>query len=215
MQSSSGDFINPTNEVGTSGGFLKLARNGQLVTVSSLIQKRAKVAENLIPVEAQLVACNHPTALVEFALWCLKRRKQFAVELPRKVQSLEVRKIQLRTEVERIDQLLAQDESSFEWTTDSGPMTSLVPRVIRKTDPCVAERNEVIDCNLNLPDQEICRVLDRNFTREGQGCDYVLKSWVSRYGVRTFIEAYRHPECRKKVHKLISVRRRVCSYPKA
>jgi len=94
-------------------------------------------------------------------------------------------------------------------------MTSLEPRVIRKTDPCVAERNEVIDCNLNRPDQEICRVLDRNFIREGQACDYVPKSWLSRYGVPTFIEAYRHPECRNKVHKLISVRRRHRRYPKS
>jgi hypothetical protein len=35
MQYSSGDLIDATNEVGFSGKFLELARNGQLVTVSA------------------------------------------------------------------------------------------------------------------------------------------------------------------------------------
>jgi hypothetical protein len=208
MSNSSGTFIDVINELGFSGIFLTLARNEQLVPASKAILERERIAKELSEVEDQLRACNNPVSLSELATWCAKGKRDFKSRLTQKAAKLEARKLQLSAKLQQIDQQLAQIDSSFEWTWDPSPMTSLVPRVARKTDPCVAERNEIIDANVDFTTQEICVALDRNFTRDGAvPCDQFPMGWFHDYGVATFREAYRHPECRSLVHKMISVRR--------
>ena len=214
MQDSSGDFIDVTNEVGTSGKFLELARNGQLVPTSEAIQERVRIARKLAEVEAKLRACNDPAKLAEFEKRYRKGGRNFESRLKELAANLEAQKSQLLAKMQQIDQQLV--ELGAEWTVDPAPMTSLVPRLVKKSDPSVAERNEVIDSHLDLSDMEICRLLDLHFARDGRvSCEHFPKNWERDYGVHAFTEAYRRPECRNRVHKLISVRRCLRSYPKA
>ena len=216
MQNSSGDFICVTNDVGMSGRFLELARSGRLVPVSEAIQDRVKIAKELVEVEGKLRACNDPVKLPEFAVWCITRKKNFEPELRKLAANLEARKSKLLAKLHKIDQLLDQEQFVEEWTVDAAPMTSLVPRLVRKSDPFVVERNEVIDSNLKLSTQEICKLLDRNFPRDSHGCcDQLPRFWPRDFQVDTFLAAYRHPKCRNRVHRLISGRRHPRSYPKA
>jgi hypothetical protein len=214
MKISSHDLIDVTNEVGISGKFLKLARNGRLVAVSGAIQNRAKIAKELAEVEGKLNACNDPATLSELAIWCSTRRGDFGPKLKKLAANLEYRKCRLLAALRGADQRLHQDELSLEWDVDpTALMTSLVPRLVRKSDQFVAERNEVIDRNLNLTHEEICRHLDQELGWEGRECgEHLPKTWVLRYRIDSFLAAYRHPKCRNLVHKLISVRRRLASY---
>jgi hypothetical protein len=215
MQTSSDDLIDVTNEIGFSGKFLELARNGQLATVSDAIVDRAKIATKLAEVEGKLKACNDPTRLAELEKWCRKRKQNFASRLRNVVADLENRKRLLLAEYRQIDQRIHQKELTVEWTADSAPMTSLVPRMVRKGDRCVAERDEVIYSVRHLSSLEVCKLLDQHFVRAGEIAESLPKKWFDHYRVHTFTEAYRHKECRKRVHKLISVQRRPRSYPKA
>jgi hypothetical protein len=214
MRNSSSEFIIVNNELGSSGQFMKLARNGQLMMVSKAIQHRSRLAKALVEIEGQLSACNDQASLAELAIWGLQRKRDFELNLRKLVASLETRKCQLLAEMHQIDQQLAQDHPSVEWTIYPTPLTSLVPRRVGKSDPYVVERNEVIDEHLSLSTEEICRLLDQHFARDGQVSDWIPKNWARDYEVDTFRDAYRHPQCRNLVHKLISVRRHVGGYPK-
>ena len=217
MQTSSDDFIDVTNDVGISGKFIELARNGQLVAVSEAIHDRVKVSRKLVEVEGKLKACNDPAGLAEFEKWCRKGKRNFESRLRKRVADLENQKCLLLAEYRQVDQRIHQKELAVEWTTDPSALTtSLVPRLVRKSDTFVAARNEIIDRNLSLTNEEICRHLDQEFGWEGRECgEHLPKPWVVRYHVGSFLDAYRHPKCRNLVHKLISVRRRLASYTRA
>src|ERR1700694_2397457 len=116
MQNSSSNFIVVTNEVGFSGVFLRLGRNGQLVAVSSLIQDRVKIAKRLAEIEGMLMACNDPARLAEYAQWCRKGKRDFESRLRKVVADLEDRKCLLLAELSEIDQRLDQEELNLEWT---------------------------------------------------------------------------------------------------
>ena len=51
MQVSSSNLITVRNELGTSGKFLELARNGRLIAVSEGMQYRAAITKELAEVE--------------------------------------------------------------------------------------------------------------------------------------------------------------------
>jgi hypothetical protein len=215
MQNSSGDLIDVTNEVGTSGYFMALARNGQLAAVSDAVLNRVKIAKELAEVEGKLNACNDPTSLAEFEKRYRKSKRTFEPRLQKLAADLEDRKCRLLAELRQIDQRLDPEELGGEWAVDPRPMTSLVPRLVRKGDTFVAERNEIIDRSASLPDFDVCKVLDQHFAREGEVSDTFPRSWERSHRVQTFTAAYLNPECRGKVHTLISKRRRLHSYPKA
>jgi hypothetical protein len=215
MQNSSDDLLDVTNEIGLSGKFLKLARNGQLAAVSSLIQNRVTIAKDLAAVEEKLKACNDPAMLAEFEKWCRKGKRDFEATLCKLAGGLEHRKCRLLGELRQIDQRLDQEEVDVEWAVNPAPMTSLVPRLERKGDTFVAERNEIIDENLRLSSKEICKLLDLEFGWEGRECgEHLPKTWVRSYRVDSFIAAYQHPKCRNLVHRLISGRRGLSNYQK-
>lgn len=202
------DFINVINEICTSGRFLKMVQSGRADTVIGLLVKRVAIASALGQIEAKLRACNDPVALTEFAVWCHKSKRNFGSELPKKAQALEAQKLQWQTELKQIDQLLAQEKAEFEWTT-STEANSLVPRVVRATDPLLAARNSIIDQNLDQSHEEICTLLDFDLARDDGALPQGFPdTWVRDYGVHTFVEAYRHTECRNRVHKMFSARRR-------
>ncbi len=216
MQNSSDDLIDVTHEVGTSGTFLELARKGQLAPVSSLIQKRAIMAADLAQVNAQLRACNNPAALAEFAVWCLDKKKDFGPELKKMVKKCESRRLQILDRMAGIDHRLVQQKQSTEFPTDSAKCVSLVPKVQRPQNSFLDARNKVIDQNITLPHQDICRILDFEFALDDQvHPQYFPDSWVRNFGVKTFTAAYRIPKCRGLVHKMFSTRRHHLGLPKA
>ena len=207
MQDSSSNFITVSTEFGASAQFVALERNGRLIAASEAIWDRSGVVEQLGEVERQLIACNDKRSLAELAIWCLQRRRNFEAKLRKLATSLEAQKCRLLTKLQTIDQRLAQEHPGVELVVDLAPMTSLVPRRVRKGDEYVAERNGVIDGHLDLPSQEICKLLDMHFSRDGQCPDHLPKTWTLRYGARTFTDAYRDSKCRNLVQRLISGRR--------
>src|SRR5450631_1413126 len=115
MQNSSDDLIDVTNEIGISGKFLELARNGQLVTVSDAIHDRAQIATKLAEVEGKLKACNDPTRLAELEKWYRGKRRNFESRLPKLAADLEGQKCQLLAKLRQVDQWLDQEELALEW----------------------------------------------------------------------------------------------------
>jgi hypothetical protein len=215
MQTSSDDLIDVTNDVGISGKFIKLERDGKIAVVSEAIRERVKIAKKLAEVEGKLKACNDPAKLAELDTWCRTRKRNFESRLRNIAADLEKRKPALLAKLHDIDQRLVQHEIAVEWTVDQDALiTSLVPRLVRKSDTFVAERNEIIDGNLNLSDREICKLLDQHFTRDGELSEYFPKTWNRDHGVGTFTSAYLDPKCGGKVHTLISKRRGLRGYPK-
>jgi len=213
MQTSSDDLIVVTNEIGISGVFLGLARNGQLFSLSDAIHDRGETVRNLVEVEGKLKACNNPAKLAEFEKWCRKGKRDFESRLRQVVTALEDRKCQLLDELHKMDQRLDRKELGIEWEFDSNvTMTSLVPRGVRKSDPSIAKRNEIIDANIERTDLEICKLLDQELGWLGEGSNSLPKSWERRHEVDTFVGAYHHAKCRNNLHKLISVRRSLRSY---
>jgi hypothetical protein len=203
--------------VGTSGWFLRLAAEGRLEDVSALVLKRTKLASNLVWVEKLLLACNDHRALSEFAVWCLAHRKSFISELVKWNKKLEARKAMLQAKLRDIDRRLAElsteEPLGDEWTTSTEPMTSLVPKIVRNPNLRLAERNDIIDHNVEKTTREICSILDLNLARDGivdEG--YFPERWTEDFGVRNFVNAYRNQRCHNRVEKMISVRRRCVRY---
>jgi hypothetical protein len=212
MQISSSDPITLTNELGASGKFIELARNGQLVAVSEAIRDRVRITKEIADVEGKLRSCNDPARLAAFAIWCSTRKVDFSSRLRDLVVELEARKSQLLTKLLEIEQRLSQENPSLEWEVDSGPSTSLVPQRLRKkSDPSLVKRNAIIDANLNVPTEEICKTLD-DAARGDEIIEWLPIGWTRNYGVGTFLQAYRHSQCRDLVHRMISGRRHPHAY---
>jgi hypothetical protein len=206
-----------TTAVGTSGWYLRLAVDGHLEDVSALVLKRTKLATDLAAVEKLLLACNDHRALSEFAVWCLAHSKSFISELIKRNKKLEVRKAMLQIKLREIDGRLAElpkeEPMGDEWTTNTEPMTSLVPKIVRNPDQRIEQRNDIIDQNLEAPTSRICVLLDKHFTRDGiVPPGFLPERWIERFAVRNFVNAYRDPRCRNCVEKMISLRRRRARY---
>jgi hypothetical protein len=204
MQTS--DVGSVTNPFTVSGNFIRMADTGNLMAVSALIQKRDGIAADLQQVERKLLACNHPQALANLARSCQKRKKDFGTELTKLAEKLETKKRELTAALQQIDERLAQENFSFEWTL-TPEFASLIPTAASQPEPAVALRFMIIDRHLGKTNLEICRILD-SYWRDGEHPPGFLPySWTRDYRVTTFVGAYCHRECRNRVHKMISVRR--------
>jgi hypothetical protein len=193
------------NELTVSGTFLMLAQNGNLMTVTQMIQERARIAADLQRVEEKLLSCNNPLALARYARSCEKRNKDFGTELRRLAVKLETQKCELTLALQQIDEQFAQQNLGFKWMITTA-FVSLLPTANAPPDPVVALRYMIIDQNLGKPHSEICQLLDFPW-REGESpTGFFPDSWTRDYGVKTFVAAYRHPNCRKRVEPMISKR---------
>ena len=206
------NLIDVSSAVGTSGWFLRLARDGQLNKVSDLVIKRTELMIDLAEVENLLVAFNDPRAISEFVVWCVNAKKEFISEFVKRVRKLEVRKASLHAKLRavdgKLDELTKEEPLEGEWTTSTEPMTSLVPRVVRKSNPYRAKRNEIIDQNHQKSTLEICTILDRTLGWEGiVDHRYFPERWAEDFGIRNFVNAYRDPRTKNCVNKMISGRR--------
>jgi hypothetical protein len=193
------------NELTGSGKFLMMTQNGNLLAVSEMIQERAKIAAEIRQVELQLLSCNHPEALATLAQWCAARNKHFATELIQRAEKLEARRCELRVALQQTDEQLTQECAGLKCSI-TPEFVSLIPEA-KPSDPVVALRHMMIDQNLGKSHLDICRMLDFRW-RDGDSPErFVPDSWKENYGVKTFVGAYEHPECRNLVQKMISSRR--------
>jgi hypothetical protein len=137
--------------------------------------------------------------------------KEFAESRLRAIQKAD--EVTLRSIEGRIAQLTQEESLGDEWTISTQPMTSLVPRIVRKSDQCIEQRNHIIDQNLKAPTSRICVLLDKHFSRDGiVPPGFLPERWTERFAVRNFVNAYRDPRCRNCVEKMISLRRRQARY---
>lgn len=188
-----------------SGTFIMLARNGNLITVCEMIQKRAEIAEQIQQVEQQLLSCNNPYALSLLGLWHGSRNRNFENEFIELAEKLETKKRELALALQKIDEQLALQNLGFDWKVITG-FVNLIPTGARPLNPSVVFRNMIIDQNLKKSGLDICRILDSNFRETERPPGFLPESWQEKYGVKTFVAAYCHPDCRKLVEPMISKR---------
>ena len=194
------------NDLTASGQFIEMDEEGRLATVSSLIRKRTRLAADLSQVEEMLRACNNWFALAEFEAWCSTKKKSSGPELRKKAGRLETRKSELQKQIQEIDGELARQEPGVKFEVHA-TMASLVPGVGKTSshNPHLAARDIVIAQNIGLKHEDICRKLDFEFAVNGKVDPPCLpESWTKKFGVTTFLAAYRHKDCRGLVHTLFS-----------
>lgn len=180
------------NEFTVSATLLMLAQNGSLMTVTQMIQERARIAADLEKTEQKLLSCNNPLALARYARWCETRKKNFSTALKQLAEMLETKKRELTVTLQQIDEQMAQQNLSFEWTIKTA-CVSLIPVGARPLDASVALRNTIIDQNLERSSLDICRLLD-SYWHDGESPPgFLPENWQEKHG--------------SLVHKMISSRR--------
>jgi hypothetical protein len=188
-----------------SGTFLMLTQNGNLMMVCEMIQQRAEIAAEIQQVEQRLLSCNHPYALSDLGVWHEHRHRNFGAELIQLTEKLETRKCELRAALRQIDERLAQQNLGFEW--------SMLPEFVRlvpegRFNVVATLRTMLIDQNRMKSHEDICRILDSQFRPNCRPEGFFREEWQEKYGVTTFLEAYRHPKCRNLVDKMFSSAKR-------
>jgi hypothetical protein len=207
MQNSSDDFIDVTNDVGLSGKFIRLARERRLEKVCKMVRKREDLVRTLDEVVGALRACHDQVSLARLEKWCRERKRDFEVHLRKTSADAEQKKGKLMLALQEIEQWLAEEELICDWTIDPGPMTSLVPTILKRSDPLFDERNAIIDANPRLRHLAICQLLDQKLALTGDVSSHLPNHWINDFGVSNFTEAYLHPKCRNRVQRMISGRR--------
>jgi hypothetical protein len=84
----------------------------------------------------------------------------------------------------------------------TGDFVSLIPK--GRVDPGVALRFAIINANPEKSHLDIYRVLDSYWGDRERPPGFFPEGWTGKYGVTTFVDAYRHPKCRNLVHTMIS-----------
>ena len=152
--------------------------------------------------EKKLLSCNDWQALAEYGLWC-ETSEICATKLKELAAKLETKKSELKIKLQRVDEQLAQHGIASEWTI-TPDCIRLIPTAARALDPGVILRSMVMTQNRGKTDLEICRSLD-SYWRDGQlPAGFFPASWTRDFGVKTFVQAYCHPDCRKRVEPMIS-----------
>jgi hypothetical protein len=190
------------SDLTVSGTFITMAQKGTLSAVSWMIHERTRIAADLQQVEQKLLACNNPLALASLAGWCERRNRDFGTELKQRAAKLETKKCELKDELLQIDERLALENIGPEWTF--APDFASLIEISRPHDPTVAVRFMIINKNPGKSAFEICKVLDSHL-RDGElPVGFFPESWTRDFGVKTFVDAHRHPECNNRVAKMIT-----------
>jgi hypothetical protein len=196
-----------------SGHFIEMAKAGTLAAISELIRECERLTDRLDDIEERLRACNNPIALARLEADCRLRRVDFVTQLQKLVRELEGDKAVTMAKLQQAKDRIVCEEPGLSTSTlvmPSAPPVLALRRmkVKREIDPNLITRGAVIDHNLDSPDLDICKKLDQLNRQGDQPNDQIPSSWYDKFGVKTFVQAYRHPGCRKLVHKMFSVRRR-------
>lgn len=201
--------------VGVSGAFL--VDKKRFSEIQKLSIEFSRLSSRLAEVQYKLRRCNDSEWLASFEDRCRRLKRDAKRELVELADSLETEKATLTAKAEEIRQKLLQLEptaldlnhtlvgASSQYGT---PFTK--PASKRERNPAIEARNRVIDCQLHLPNDAICEVLDEEFPPlKDRPASQFPNSWFERLGVMSFKEA--HCKCPHLVHTLIWKRRKLQS----
>jgi hypothetical protein len=188
-----------------TGCFLMAARNGNLIAVSEIFEKRGRIAAKLERIERKLLSSKNPLAVSRYVRWCKTRKKDFNSEFRQLLEKLESEKQELALILQTIDESLALQNPGFGWTLTTTFVT-LIP-LTKPLDPAVAHRFSIIDQNLEKSGRALCKILDSSIPAGAYPPGFLPENWKEKYGVATWLAAYRHPECRPLVWRMFSSRK--------
>jgi hypothetical protein len=193
---------------GISGQFL--FNPEKFFEISRLSAELDSSSSKLQTVEEQRRRCNDTVWLISFENRCQRLKRDSRHELVSLVEKLETQKAILQAAVDNTRQaILKLEPSALETkTTVAGslPMYPATPVRRREGNPELIARNAVIDDHPNESTKSICKLLDFHLGVPGRCTPGIPPSWVNKFGVTTFTDAYR--VCSQLVHTLISKLRR-------
>lgn len=192
-----------------SGQYIALYESGRLEELIALLKRYAQISPELQNVEIQLADCNDRHWLQGFSQETNVAGKNFVQELRTLARRLEERKAQLLSE--KLD--LQKQIETLDPNAIAAPSTQAIANTLAsspgsvnqsKQDPKVRVRDLTIYKYRMLSNLDICRRLDGELMlRENPPIGFP-DSWIEDCGVRTYVEAYEHSQCRNRVQKLIS-----------
>lgn len=190
----------------------ELERNGKLREVLQLRIHLRKLKTELEKVNAELMRCEEYAWIDKFAMRLLAAHKPVYANLQRHFEDLENRSRKLVVETETIfDKIVNMGGSVVAFpeadSSQSGPKSPLplIPSSGRNEKASARFRDYTIQRHRDLPNKELSRKLDFELPQGGdQPSLGIPEGWTEKYGVRTYAQAYQHPQCRKLFQKLIS-----------
>jgi hypothetical protein len=192
---------------GISGQFL--FNKPTFSEISRLFAELYSSSSKLQAVEAKLQNFKNTVWLISFGNRCQRLKRDSRHELISLDEKLEAQKATLQFEVDKIRQaILKLEPSALDTKTTlagSPPMYPATPIRRREGNPELIARNAVIDDHPNESTKRICKLLDFHLGVPGRCTPGIPPSWVNKFGVTTFTDAYR--VCPQLVHTLISKRR--------
>jgi hypothetical protein len=198
---------------GISGQFLDNPET--FSKISRLFVDLSSANNKLQKLEEQHLNCNQPAWLNSFANRCQRLKRDPKPGLVSLVEKLETQKAIFQAAVDNTRQAILKLEPSALDTKTSlaGSPTMYLATPIKRWigNPDVVSRNAFIDAHFDQLDEKLCNLLDFELGFPGRCTPGIPNSWVNKFGVTTFTDAYR--ECPQLVHTLISKRRRKRQLP--
>jgi hypothetical protein len=198
--------------VGVSGAFLR-DRN-RFEEIRKLRTEFNRLCSMHLETERKLDLFLDPEWLTAFEQRCKRLKRNLEIALIDEDERLERQSTELAARKEEARQRLLELEPNaldvrhlLVGCPSQCPIFPVKRTQQRRTNPEVKTRNEAIDCMLHLSDLGICGELDDLFPKSERPAPQLLDSWVQRFGVTTFVEAYENEECKHLVHSMFSKRR--------
>jgi hypothetical protein len=202
------ETVETTVRHGISGQFLDNPET--FSNISCLFAELSSASNKLRNTEAQLRNCNHPGWLDSFANRCQRLKRDPKPVLISLVAKLVTQKAILQAVVVNARQaILKLEPSALDTKTTlagSPPIYPATPIRRRIVNPDIVSRNAIIHVHRDESDKKICKLLDLHLGVHGRCTLGIPNSWVIKFGVSTFSEAYL--KCPELVHPLISKHRR-------
>jgi hypothetical protein len=199
-----------TTAPSVSGAYIQFAQKGELQRLFQLRKKLTELESELKNTSESLSVCNDPNWLEKFAKARGNKGRRFTVDLELHTARLDKRKAQLIAQKDDVLNRIRQISNPVPKEIFSSLATPLAhrmlpeaigkPRVARRTNLEVQQRDLFIRKFGHLSNGELCTRLDFDFSHEGFA---LPKTWYKGFGVKTWAAAYGHPECKGLVQKLI------------
>ncbi len=78
------------------------------------------------------------------------------------------------------------------------------PAAARKFNPLLLARDLTIKKYAHLPHREICGMLDNDLQWRDAPTVGLPQDWIEKFGIKTFLEAYDHPQLSPRAQKMLS-----------
>ena len=199
-----------TQPFGFSGQFIQMSKDGSLESFLVHLEAYSALDKKLRRVEEELRSCNLPGWLSRFERRCRRKEQDLECELRARIGRLEAKRSELRGQAEKIGNGLRERAP---WLPDTAETLSSLLQFMgrlkgrkRRPNRDVDARDAVIYDYADRSHQEICKLLDAELplTEKERPAQGLPDSWVWKYGVKSYTQAYKDAGCRKLVHRLIS-----------